>query len=615
MHCPLTQHKERNLKNQGIDDAKLERVKNFIGPEGIAIAEQVVDYFSNEYYNQVNDVFVQANDVNLGYVENYFPTKTISRKKQVSDMISGDFAKIFTADTSPALQERTDTEGNVRIGDSFTDIVEEHIQSMERYKAYALGVKEMNEVYKSDAVQELLSTTGLGPVFKQMINYAINPDSGPKTTGGVVTWLQRKFTGFALAFKPIQVLKQATSFVQAYEDYQLFKERKIPGVDLLGFMADYAYVIATLPKQVREAKEISATFRNRIRSGMSGDLFGLESGSRTYKRLGASQGRRGKIKRAFDTGAALFTVAGDIAGVLGYKAVYNRAIKNGMSKAEALEMFNNYNQTQQTRRSTEKIALQQDQGFGGKFFTMFGSTLYLQLNKTMQSANNIVKNMDVKKGKFGDLKDYRALALNISVANALFTMASYSGALIKGDDEDKDAAWRAVRDAALGLNLIYQIPLFGSFAEGAINKMSGQRRPTSEGVNPFVSVGRKIEKAFKDTDDGNVIKAVKPIFEIIIGAQFDSPIGLFNIMTGQGEEEDFYDAFGITPSYRPGYGKRKRKSSGSERKDMSKTDMKKYMPDLYEEIYGDVEDPAAEIKAEVRQMKKEIKDEIYKDFE
>lgn len=605
----------KKLERQGFDDAKMERIKNFIGPEGIAIAEQIVDYFSNEYYNQVNDVFVQANDVNLGYVENYFPTKTISKNAQVQDMISGDFAKIFTADTSPALQERTDTTGDIFIGDSFTDVVENHIQSMERYKAYALGVKQMNEVYKSEAIQTLLETTGLGPVFRQMINYAINPDSGPKPEGGVVSWLQRNFTGFALAFKPIQVLKQATSFVQAYEDYQLFSNRKTPVVDALGFIADYAYVLATIPKQVREAKEISATFKSRIRSGMSGDLFGLESGGRTYKKLGASQGRGGRLKRAFDTSAALFTVAGDIAGVLGYKAVYNRAIKNGMSKSEALALFNNYNQTQQTRRSTEKVALQQDQGFAGKFFTMFGSTLYLQLNKAFQSANNIVKNMDVKKGKFGDLKDYRALALNISVANALFTMASYSGALIKGDSEDKDRAWKAVRDAALGLNLIYQIPLFGSFAEGAINKLSGERRPTSEGVNPFISVGRKIEKAFKDTSDGNVIKAIKPIFEIAVGAQFDSPIGLFNIMTGQGEEEDFYDAFGITPSYRPGYGKRKRKSSGSKRKDMSKADMKKYMPDLYDEIYGDMEDPAAEIKAEVRQMKREIKDEIYGDLE
>ena len=245
---------------------------------------------------------------------------------------------------------------------------------------------------------------------------------------------------------------------------------------------------------------------------------------------------------------------------------------------------------------------------------MFGSTLYLQLNKTMQSANNIVKNMDVKKGKFGSLKDYRALALNVSVANALFTMASYSGALIKGDDEDKDAAWRAVRDAALGLNLIYQIPLFGSFAEGAINKMSGQRRPTSEGVNPFVSVGRKIEKAFKDTDDGNVIKAIKPIFEIIIGAQLDSPIGLFNIMSGQAEDDDFYDAMGITPSYRPGYGRRT-STKKTQKKDMSKTDMKKYMPELYDDIYGDMDDPAKEIKAENRKLQREIKDEVFEGLE
>jgi len=92
-----------------------------------------------------------------------------------------------------------------------------------------------------------------------MMNYAINPDSGPKPSDGVIGWIQRQFTGFALAFKPIQALKQSTSFVQAYEDYSFMKDKKVPGLDMVMFALDYAKVLATLPKQIKESKEISAT--------------------------------------------------------------------------------------------------------------------------------------------------------------------------------------------------------------------------------------------------------------------------------------------------------------------------------------------------------------------
>ena len=599
----LNPTQNKKLQAQGFDDAAMSRIKNFIGSEGVSIAEQIVDYFSNEYYNETNDVYVQANDVNLGYVENYFPTRTITENPVVADMVNGEFSKIFTADTAPALQERTDMKGDVEVGLSFTEVVEEHIKSMERYKAYALGVKEMNEVYKSPDIQLLLNETGLGPIFKQMLNYAINPDSGPRPSGGVMSWIQRNFTGFALAFKPIQVLKQATSFVQAYEDYSFLKNQKVPGLDMLAFIADYAYVIATLPKQIREAKEVSATFKNRIARGLEGDVFGLESGGRAYKKLKAQQGLKGRGKRAFDRAAGFFTVAGDIAGVLGYKALYNRAIANGMSKTEALALFNKYNETQQTRRSTEKVALQQDTHFASKFFTMFGSTLFLQMNKAFQSANNIVKTM--ADGKRPSLKDFRALALNVSVANVLFTMASYSGALLKGDDEDKDRAWRAVRDAAMGLNLLYQIPLAGAAMEYFINEFKGERRPVGEGVNPFLSVGRKIQRSIKDTQDGEIIKAFTPLFELFIGAQFDAPIGLFNIMGGSTDDADYYDALGITPSYRPGYGDNKKSSKKKRRSSMSRTQMKEDLPDLYNDLYG-----PGSIDAEIKQMQKEIQEEL-----
>ena len=39
---------------------------------------------------------------------------------------------------------------------------------------------------------------------------------------------------------------------------------------------------------------------------------------------------------------------------MGYYTNYKRDIANGMSEAEALEKFNNYNKTQQTRRAIDR---------------------------------------------------------------------------------------------------------------------------------------------------------------------------------------------------------------------------------------------------------------------
>ena len=597
---------KEKLANQGITDSVLEEIKEFLGTDNVAIVEQVVDYFSNEYYNEINDVYVQANDVNLGYVENYFPTRTISTSEDVADMINGDFSSVFSTDTAPQFKERVNRTDDVDLNDPFTSVVESYIETMERYRAFALGVKQMDQVYKSSDIQALLKETGLNYVFNMSLNYAINPDSGRNPSDGVVSWLQRQFTGFALAFKPIQVVKQATSFVQAYEDYQLVKGKRIPALDLLAFMADYAMVVATLPKQIREAKEISSTFKDRIDRGLEGDVFGLESGGRMTRRT------PGRISRGFRKSAGFFTVAGDILGVLGYKAVYNRNIRNGMSKSEALSKFNNYNATQQTRRSTEKVPLQQDTKFVNKFFTMFGSTILLQMNKTLQSSNNILKSIGKK--EVPKAKDIRALALNASVANVLFTAASYSGSLIKGDDEDRDRAWRAIKDAAVGLNLAYQTPIMGAAMEYAVNRMRGEYRPSSEGVNPVTNLISKIIKSYNATKDGDIIKGVKPILEISIGAQIDAPIGLFNIMTEGGDDEDYYDVLGISPSYRPGYGRRK-KSKKKSTSPMSKSDIKKYFPDMYEDFYGDDNQVTFdEDDFNVDDMAEKIMKEIYDGF-
>ena len=110
----------------------------------------------------------------------------------------------------------------------------------------------------------------------------------------------------------------------------------------------------------------------------------------------------------------------------------------------------------------------------------------------------------------------------------------------------------------MGLNLIYQIPLIGGASEEVINKIKGERGFGDDVINPYKSVARKISKGIKA--DSN-FDTMRPIIEIIMGAQMDPYIGLYNTFAGEGEvDENIYDMLGVSSSYQPGSSKKKSKS-------------------------------------------------------
>ena len=88
--------------------------------------------------------------------------------------------------------------------------------------------------------------------------------------------------------------------------------------------------------------------------GLEGDVYGLESGSITFKPVSKNSGFFRRMRQRFRSIAARPTIIGDIMGVMGYYVNYKRNIRNGMPEAQALEAFNDYNATQQTRRNTRE---------------------------------------------------------------------------------------------------------------------------------------------------------------------------------------------------------------------------------------------------------------------
>ena len=588
------------LERQGFNDKVMQDVAKFLGKEVTEFADKMIYFLSNEYYNETNDVYRNANDVNLNFVQNYFPTQTISSNTNMSSLLAdGDFNAIFNAESSPALKRRSDSKGDVVLKVDFTATLIDHVKAMERYKAYAIPTKMLQGVFSDPYVKSLLDSMNLQAIMKQAVNYSINPDSYQQNAQNFrwVTNLQSKYTSFALGLKLMQIPKQMSSFVNAYENYQYRKEGQTPGLDIVMFMVDasmlYANLLAELAvigaekvsgkhiglesRPLTEAMGMSASFRKRIELGVQGDLVGLEAGQPTFKNKETNQALWAKLGRGGRKVAASPTVIGDVAGVMGYMINYRRNIKNGMNNAKALEEFNDYNATQQSRRATEKIPLQMNANVFTRSFLMFGSTLFLQMNKVMSTGTNIMRGMndvrkavaegDIKKAKQNakniKSKDIRGFYLNLAVANVMFTAAANIFKLTSDDDEDREVAFQRMQDAMFGLNLAYSIPFIGEAVEKQVINLRGERREVDAGVNPIKSISTRISNEMKYEDSSFVYATAKNLTEIGLGVQLDPVMALGQAFTGEFDEEDMYDLLGVSYSYRTKKNKSKSESSKS----------------------------------------------------
>lgn len=533
------------LENQGITKEMMNSIESHLGPKLLSMADTVIQYLNSTYYESVNTVFKDVNGINLGYVENYFPTQTVTDGVQKELMESGDFSKIFDAETAPSLKDRVDTESEVLIDPryNFVDVLNNHIDLMERYKAFAKGTRELNYFMQTEDVVSLLNVTGMNKIVRNAINYAINPNSvDPRDSSSWITSVFSSFTSFVLAFKFIQIPKQATSFINAKKDYEFSPKRNIPGLNSVMFMVDMAEVVLKMRSNIQKAYSMSPEFRMRFEQAFNGDVYTLETGTNVFKRISKGDSRWGRALRAMKTASASPTTLGDIMGVMGYMANYNRDIKNGMDPEKAMARFEDYNATQQSRRGSEKISLQRSRNEYVRVFTLFGSTTFLYINEVNQAL------IKMKNGDYSR-KTINQLVLSLGVANVLFVAMSNIFKLTMGNDEDEEDVMRQMGDAMMGANLVYQIPFLGAGIEDVVRSSRGQRTYDDGGmINP---VTRLINKQKSYLDDGEYLKMSKDVAYMVMGTNLDPLIALANRFAGDTSDENMFEILGVSKSYRP----------------------------------------------------------------
>jgi stringent starvation protein B len=541
------------LKGQGFTDEVMTEIEQFLGPELIAFADNVVDYLSGQYYESVNDVHVRVNDVNLDFVENYFPTRSLMKEK-AEEYSPDSFAKTFGQMSPSAISQRVDTKSGIDLNHTFQGEIKRHFQQMEKYKAYAETVNTINKILAFDHVNALLEQTGTKKMYYMAIDGTVNP-----VTDRIPFFdkLMSRFYGMVLGFKLIQIPKQASSFINAYEQYSLSKDGKkkslgVLGPDLMGFAYDVTKVALTIFSSIKKGRDISATFNQRVIDALRGDVFSLEAGSKI------DEEQVSELRRWFSVATAGATTLGDILGVMGYMAVYNRNIANGMSHEQAVKIFNDYNETQQSKRGVEASPIQimaRKQPML-RMLTMFSSVALLQMNKIYQSSIKISR--DLRNKKIPKKSDVRALYLNAGVANVMFVLAGNMVKLIKGDDEDREEVYYDMLKAMMFVNQLKMIPLVGSAVGAAEAVIEG--KPAIRGIQgPLDRLVYDVAKSIKDEDYTSTVSKVISFFA---STNTDPFFSIYEGATEGFEDEVIYDTLGLPKSARPKGEEEKKGGSG-----------------------------------------------------
>ena len=641
----------RKLENMGFTQDVINTIKEDLGPKLIKFADNVVEYLSTTGFNQVNAVYKQVNDVNLGYIANYFPTRTIV-SEVTSDMMkakNADFNTTFNAEYNDAFKERIDRTADIKLKEAtFTGTFRNHMLEMSRYKSYAELVNKLNSFFKSAAVNAVLTESGLLKPLQVVIQAEVNPYAAYNAMnkmGKGISKLLSLFSSYVLSFRLVQIPKQLSSFIEAWKKYSYLpkeQDAKLPMlasavVDAFGFTVDTVATVARLPLDLfgkgpfSEMRKLSATLNDRAIKALEGDVHAIESGSQTLKLVNKKSDFYSKQKQRFKTARGATTMIGDLGGVMGYYIPYRRNLINGMSQDQALELFNEYEMTQQSRAAMDKTPLQLSGSFAYRMLGMFASTQFLQMNNVMRSSTNIGRAWAnviklASEGKFKEARkaqptkeDYRNFYISFSVANILFTGVANIALLLKGDEKDRDLFWKRVKDAGLGLNILYNIPVVGDALNYGIAQLRGEKAMI-DGINPLVSISKEITKNIKDDPDRYFRNYVKPLIEFRVGAKIDPFVGMYNAINdgvfGEFDEKEYYDniydAMGLSASYRPGYGRGKAADLegvmpvGGIR---TKAQLKRFNPYLYEEIYGERDELNKELR---EQEKEEIEAQGYK---
>lgn len=154
------------LRRMGITEDDVERIKNFVDPRFLQLADWMQEEYLTEKRNDYNEVHKRMFGTSMAAIENYFPLKILANARVENVDVADDTGEIGLPATSTGSiikRKRNNLALDVTGADAFSVILD-HIQQMERWAAFAEYNRDLNTLlsYKRFRNQVMNMTSAYG---------------------------------------------------------------------------------------------------------------------------------------------------------------------------------------------------------------------------------------------------------------------------------------------------------------------------------------------------------------------------------------------------------------------------------------------------------------------
>jgi len=627
----LTQDQMYYLYNQYKDSASHPAFKNMFGEDYVKVMQNLTkqlkpevkefaDWQVNEYfpavYDYYNEVYKDIYRTNMPQNQNY--AGRIFREGIAPEPLSllANTSTFNTQVTAASIMIRKDSKEKIQPING-TDALIGYTREMEYWAAYSRPLKDIQKLFGKGSPVSLAIEEIHGKNIQEYITEVIEKIAGKGIQHSFVDAIVNKMTTlFVMArigLSPLITIKQLTSALTYSND--------------IGIVNWLKYSAKNLPELRKVFKEISDNSVYMKDRGSQTILSQIETYANTKSPIATDW----LPDRALDylMNVVMYsTRLGDrgaiyLGGSANYSYYKDQFKKNNPGATEqqaidyAIKKFERDTKETQQSSDLQDKDVTQNSGALARSLNMFMTTPKQYLRKEIIAARNLYRKTaawDRKAGKGTLTENFRQLLTYHVFMPVFFQWVSSGFPISDWDDEDSSDMMRALLVG--NLNALF---ITGDLIKTGADYYQGKPWYKETTTLPILSTWSNI--LFKHEEyikEKNPLKKAKKLNDLIVESLMVLGLPAKNLekfienYPKLSQSEDFPEFMLRLLNYsKYQIEGRPKKGGGRKKKSMSMTEMKKFFPDMYEEIKGMESPGLKQFEKEMREMEKEMLESMY----
>jgi len=357
-------------------------VRNAIENNLTAEEKKLVDsffQFYEDYYNTINPIYQELYNVDMPHNPRYSPIRRDFEADIAENVLTFQDAAQYASVLNGSLKARQRNIRPLRFNGA-TQILSNHIEQMEHFKAWAITMRDMRRVFGNAEIRQAIEQyhgRGIIQLIDKFMNQMARGGIETAATNRVADWLRRNFTRSILAIKPVIALKQILSLFAYVSDQEM---------GVAGFVSGIADFWTSPIAHFQFLYKNSEGFRARIQAGFERDIAAALAQHGNKEIAG-----QGSIKNWFMLQIRL----GDTFAVTqGMWAKYRDGLNKGLSQTEAIAAAEDLTNRTQPSFGIDSLSAIQNGGSWLKLMTMFQN----QPNKYFRMVGDNLRNFKYGRG-------------------------------------------------------------------------------------------------------------------------------------------------------------------------------------------------------------------------